>query len=138
MLGISYSINMIKMRFQGSHKDKIITTYKLEGDGFQCDTLCQDGFCYQIYFCNNPDPSHYLKQGMSPLHARVLSLFDSTKDKFRVCGVDKLYNSALLCNRTFSHLAKVMIHGVTRKGMRGIPTSVKQEGVKNGKQQLEV
>ena len=67
-----------------------------------------------------------------------MSLFDSTKDNFYVCGMDHLYNLALFCKRIFSHEMKVMVHGVTRKGMRGIPTSVKQEGVKNGKQQLEV
>ena len=60
-----------------------------------------------------------------------MSLFESTKDKFHVCGMDNLYNLALFCKRIFSHEMKVMVHGVTRKGMRGITPDVKQEEVKN-------
>ena len=33
---------------------------------------------------------------------------------------------------------KVMVHGVIRKGMRGIPPAAKQEEAKNRKKQLEV
>ena len=46
MLGTSYSVNEMKLRFQGSYKDKIRITYKCKGDGFQCNVLCQDGICY--------------------------------------------------------------------------------------------
>ena len=133
MLGISYSVDKIIMSFQGSHKEKIRITYKLEGDGFQCDALCQDGFCYQLYFRSYPDPSEYLKQVMSPLHARLMSLFDSTKDKFQVCSMDNLYNSDLFCKRSLSHEMKVMVHRVTRKGIRSVPPTVNQEEVKNRK-----
>ena len=29
---------------QGYHSDKLRITYKAEGDGFQCDALCESGF----------------------------------------------------------------------------------------------
>ena len=131
MLGITYSVKEMIMRFQGLHKDKIIITYKRKGDGFQCNALCQDGFCYQFYFRNHPDPSKYLKQGISPLHEKVMNIFDSTKDKFHICGMDNLCNLALLCKRSFIHKMKFMIYGVTRTGMREIPYAIKQEEVEN-------
>ena len=62
-----------------------------------------------------------------------MSLFDSTKDKFYVFGMDNLYNSTLFCKVGFSHEMKVMVHRVTRKGMRGVPPAVKEEEVKNRK-----
>ena len=30
--------------FQGRHADKLLITYKAEGDGFQCDALCDSGY----------------------------------------------------------------------------------------------
>ena len=44
----------------------------------------------------------------------------------------------MLCKKAFNHKFKVLCHGVTRKGMRGIPSSVKQEEVKNRKEQIRV
>ena len=63
--------------FQVIHKDKQRIKYKTEGDGFHCDELCDEGYMYQIYFRNHPNPEKYLKLGMSPLHSRILALIDS-------------------------------------------------------------
>ena len=52
--------------------------------------------------------------------------------------MENLYNSAVFCKKAFNHKFKVLCHGVTRKGMRGIPSSVKQEEVKNSKEQIRV
>ena len=109
------------------HADKRRITYKAEGDGFQCDALCDNGFCYQFYFRNDPTNMDYVKTGLSPLHFRVMSLFDTVQDKYHVCGMDNLYNSATFCKRAWNHKWKVKVHGVTRKGMRGIPACVSQE-----------
>ena len=56
------------MRFQGQYKDKHRITYKAEGDGFQADALCDEGFTYKVHTPNDPAPNKYLKQGLSPLH----------------------------------------------------------------------
>ena len=102
--------------FQGNHKDKKRITYKAEGDGFQCDALCQDGFTYQFYFRNEPAPKRWKKLGLSPLHSRVMALFDTLKDDHHQCGMDNLYNSVAFCKAAFKHPKKVLLHGVTRRG----------------------
>ena len=84
LLGHVYSIDEMTMCFQGLHKDKRRIVYMQEGDGFQCDSLCQDDYCYQFYFRNHLAPSKHLNQGMSLIHARVMSIFDSTTDNYHV------------------------------------------------------
>ena len=112
------------MRFKGHHKDKKGITYKAEGDGFQCDALCEAGFTYQVYMRNDPAPRKYLKEGLSPLHARVMALYDSVEDQNHHCAMDNLYNSAAFCKAAYNHEKRVLVHGVTRKGMRGLPKVV--------------
>ena len=94
MLALAFSVDEMTMGFQGHHVDKRRITYKAEGDGFQCDALCQEGFTYQIYMRNDPAPAKYLKQGLSPLHSRVMALFDKLEDCHHQCAMDNLYNSA--------------------------------------------
>ena len=138
MLGVCFAIDEMTIGFQGMHIDKKRITYKAEGDGFQADALCDDGFCYQFYFRNDPADVEYRKTGLSPLHSRVMSLFDTVNDKYHVCGMDNLYNSTTFCKRAWNHTKKVKVHGVTRKGMRGIPSCVVQNEEKARKKQLMV
>ena len=44
--------------FQGWHPSKLCITYKKEGDGFQCDALCDDGYTFTFYFRHEPPPVH--------------------------------------------------------------------------------
>ena len=44
------AVDEMTMRFKGMHRDKLRITFKAEGDGFMADALCDDGYCYQIYF----------------------------------------------------------------------------------------
>ena len=69
LLGLAFSVDEMTMGFKGKYKDKLRITYKAEGDGFQADALCQEGFTYQVYMRNDPAPCKYLKQGLSPLHS---------------------------------------------------------------------
>ena len=87
---------------------------------------------------NEPPPTKYISKGFSPLHSRVLSLFDSLKDDHHQCGMDNLYNSAKFCRAAYQHERKVLCHGVTRKGVRGIPDCVKQEEKKSRTEQIKV
>ena len=137
-LGRNISVDEMTMRMKGTHRDILRITYKNEGDGFQSDALCQEGFCYQHFMRNEPPPTKYISKGFSPLHSRVLSLFDSLKDDHHQCGMDNLYNSAKFCRAAYQHERKVLCHGVTRKGMRGIPECVKQEEKKSRKEQIKV
>ena len=68
---------------------------KAKGGGFQCDALCSNGCTYCFHFRNKPPPSKYVKEGLSPLHARVMGMFDSLDDQFHHCGMDNLYSSAI-------------------------------------------
>lgn len=106
-------------------------TYKAEGDGFQCDAICESGYTYTFYFRNQPAPEKYTKLGISPLHSRVLFLFDQLSEKFHDCGLDNLYNLAKFCKLAYNSRNKVKTFGVTRKGMRGMPDCVKQEEQKS-------
>ena len=94
-------------------------TYKAEGDGFQCDALCQEGYTYNFYYRNQPAPKKYLDQGHSPLHARVMWLFDGLKDKYHQCGMDNLYISAKFLAAALKHKNKVLVTGLCCKGGRG-------------------
>jgi hypothetical protein len=138
LLGECASVDEMTIGFQGSHKDKRRITYKAEGDGFQCDALCQEGYCYQHYFRNDPAPKKYLNLKLSPLHARVMWLFDSLHDDHHQIGMDNLYNSAAFCRAAFLHFRKVLCHGVVRKGGRGAPRCIIQEEVKDRNKQIAV
>ena len=94
IVGIGFAIDEMTIGFQGMHADKRHTTYKNEGYGFQCDALCQDGFFYKFYFRNEPSSEEYIMSGLSPLHPRVVSLFDTARDEHHICGMEKFYNSA--------------------------------------------
>ncbi|KAL7577120.1 hypothetical protein ACA910_019722 [Epithemia clementina (nom. ined.)] len=117
--------------FQGKHADKLQIAYKAEGDGFQCNALCDSGFTWTFYFCNQPAPRDYLQIGYFPLHARILGMFDQLEEKHHNCWFDNLYLSAKFCKAAFTHPKTVRISGPTRKSGRGLPKSFIQEEVTN-------
>ena len=117
-LGREFSINEMTLFFQVRQEDMRIITYKIVGDGFQCDALCKNWFTYQMYFRNHPAPPKYIKMNLPPLHPCVMALFDSLQDKNHACGMDKLYNSVTFCRNAHKHDMRVMVHRVTRKGIR--------------------
>jgi len=67
LLGEKDSVDEQTIGFRGRHEDKLRITYKKEGDGFQCDALCDDGFTYSFYFRNELPPTDYPLLGA--LHA---------------------------------------------------------------------
>ena len=127
LLGACFEIDDITIGFQGMHADKKRITYKAEVYGFQLDALCEDGFCFQFYFQNDPANIEYTRTGLSPLHSRVMTLFDSVENYYHICGMNNLYNSITFCKRAWNNKSKLEVHGVTRKGTRGIPGCVFQE-----------
>jgi hypothetical protein len=46
------------------------------------------------FFMHMPTPKGDLDKGMSPLHAHCLFLLDHLKEKYHLCGVDKLFTFA--------------------------------------------
>jgi len=126
------------MGFQGRCSDKKRINFKNEGDGFQNDAICDNGFTYAVYFRNEPAPQKYLKQGLSPLHARVMALFDALPDKRHRVYFDNLYMSAKFARAAYNHPKQVFVAGVVRKGGRGLPPAIFQEEVKNPKEVQQV
>ena len=59
--------------------------------------------------------------------SRVMTLFDTVVDKYHQAGMDNLYNSVAFCRAAYNHSNKVLVHGVARKGGRGVPPCVLQQ-----------
>jgi len=137
-VGKFISIDEQTIGFKGMHADKLRISYKKEGDGFQCDALCCNGYTYSFFMRNMPAPKKYLDKGLSPLHARCLFLMDQLKEKHHVCGMDNLYTSARFFREAYASKNKVLCHGVARRSGRGLPKSVIQDEVKNKVQQEKV
>jgi hypothetical protein len=137
-MGPNVSLDEETIGFQGRHADKLRITYKAEGDGFQCDAICENGFTYGVYFRNAPPPKKYVDQGLSPLHARCMWLFDKLEHRKHRVWMDNLYMSAKFARAAYCHPNSVLISGVTRKSGRGVPSCVLQEEQKNKKAQMRV
>ena len=113
--------------FQGRNPSKLRITYKKEGDGYQRDYLCGDGYTFTFYFCHKPPTFKYTYIGLYPLHARVMALFDEVTIEYHECGVDNMYMSAKFCRDAYTHPKKINLHGVTRKYGRGLPSTIIQK-----------
>ena len=96
-VGVNISIDEQTIGCQGRHPDILRINYKAEGDGFQCDALCCDGYTYTFYFRNQPPPKVFTDMKMSPLHARVHALLEQLPLQHYKCAMDNLYISAKLC-----------------------------------------
>ena len=70
ILGQNISIDKETIGCKGRHPDILQITCKKEGDGFQCNGLCSDGYTFTFFFRNKPAPKRYLDKGISPSHAR--------------------------------------------------------------------
>ena len=119
--------------FQGRHADKLCITYKTEGDGFQCDALADAGFTWTFYFCNQLAPEKWTMLGYSPLHSRILGMFDQLEEKYHNCWFDNLYLSVKFANAAYKHTNKAGISGPTQKSGRGLLKCVIEEEMKNAK-----
>ena len=52
IMGNWISVDEQTISFKGRHADKFRINYRKEGDGFQCDAICADGYKFSIYFRN--------------------------------------------------------------------------------------
>ena len=72
--------------FQGQCADKLHITYKVEGDGFQCDALADAGFTWTFYFHNQLAPEKWTTLGYSLLHSCILGMFGQLDKKYHHSG----------------------------------------------------
>ena len=119
--------------FQGSSQFKSRIKFKRCGDGFQCDCLCSKGYTVCFYFRFQPPPKKYIDTGLSPLHSRMMFLFDQLKEKHHCVFMDNLYMSALFAKIAINGKNKVKIHGVTRNDKKGLPKCIGQIELSNEK-----
>ena len=89
-MGVNLDVDEQTIGFQGKSGFKLRIKFKREGDGFMCDSLCDDGYTYTCFFWNHPAPPIYLEKGFSTLHARDLSLFETLEDNYHHVGMDNL------------------------------------------------
>lgn len=111
--------------FQGRSQFKLRITYKAEGDGFQCDAICDSGYTYDFHFRQSPAPAKWLKRGFSPLHSRVLGMLEKLPGTWHNVTFDNFYTSVKFIKAAYK--LQVLAAGVARKGKRGIPKDIIQE-----------
>ena len=121
------SVDKQTQQMQGRHPEKLRIMFKKEGDGFQCDTICDDGYTFTFFFCHEPPPKKYVDEGLSALHAQVMSMFDLLEDKNHTCGVDNLYISAKFCRDAYTHPNRILLYRVARRSGRDVPECVLQD-----------
>ena len=66
----------------------------------------------------------YLKKGLSLMHLRVMLLFNIVKNYYYQYAIDNLHNSAALFKAAYNYEKKVLTHGITQLGSRGIPSCI--------------
>jgi len=126
------SIDEQTLGFKGRHGLKLRILYKREGDGFQCDAVCDRGYTYSFYFRHGdaPDlPEEFKKFKLSPTARRVVWLALRLPNLWTRIYMDNLFNSRKLYSAL--HMANALTHGVARTTGRGIPPSVVQKEEKN-------
>ena len=68
ILGVDCFVADQTIGFQGNHINKLHITYKVEGGGFQCDSLCLDRYTFTH---NQPEPNIYVQTLVYPLYTLV-------------------------------------------------------------------
>jgi hypothetical protein len=77
MPGKWVAIDEQMLGFQCASGMKLLISYKREGDGFQCNTVCNGVYTYSFYFCHGPPPNveeQYKHLDLSPTAQRVVWL----------------------------------------------------------------
>jgi hypothetical protein len=65
-LGKYISIDEQTIGFKGNHADQLRISYKKEGDGFQCDAICCDGYTYSFFYEKHASTKKLLGQRIIP------------------------------------------------------------------------
>jgi hypothetical protein len=135
------SIDEQTLGFQGRSALKLRISYKKEGDGFQCDAVCDNGYTFAFYFRHGdapPLPKVFKEKipDLSPTAMRVVWLALRLPNEWSRIYMDNLFNSRKLF--TALYMAKALAHGVVRTTGRGLPPSVRQLEEKNVKEAMKL
>ena len=133
------SIDEQTLGFQGRSGIKLCISYKKEGDGFQCDAICDEGYTFSFFFRHgDPLPSEFKNKvpDLLPTAQRVVWLAHRLPNFWSRIFMDNLFNSWKLF--TALYLTKSLGHGVVRTTGRGLPPSVRQLEEKNVKEAMKL
>jgi hypothetical protein len=81
--------------FQGASGMKLQISYKREGDGFQCDAICDAGYTFSFWFRHGPPPeldAKYKGLDLAPLAKQVVYLAERLPNKWTQVYMDNLFN----------------------------------------------
>jgi len=129
------SIDEQTLGFKGRSGMKLRISYKKEGDGFQCDAVCENGYTFAFWFRHGDAPTlpdEYKHLNLSPTSRRVVWLALQLSNKWTRIFMDNLFNSRRLF--TALYIAEALAHGVVRTSNRGMPPEIRQQEEKNEKQ----
>jgi hypothetical protein len=118
--------------FQGQSGMKPRISYKQEGDGFQCDAVCNSGYMFSFFFRHGPPPdldNKYKHLDLLPTAHQVVWLAEQLPNKWTRIFMDNLFNSQKLFSAL--HIAELVAHGVARMLGQGLPLSSIQQEEKN-------
>jgi hypothetical protein len=126
------AINEQTLGFQGASGMKLCISYKREGDGFQCDAICDGGYTNSFYFCHGPPPNvgeQYKHFELSPTARQVVWLASRLPNQWTRIYRDNLFNLQKLF--TALHIAEALAHGVACTNRRRVPPLIIQKEEKN-------
>jgi hypothetical protein len=130
--GKHLSVDEQTIGFKGSSSMSLRISYKKEGDGFQCDTICNRGYTIAFWFRHGEPPelpSRFDDLKLPPTARRVVWLANQLPNKWTRIFMDNLFNSQKLFSALYR--SQALAHGVIRTSGRGFPPSIKQEEEKN-------
>ena len=107
---------------------KLHISYKREGDGFQCDAVCDCKYTYSFWFRHGPPQTlgpEFKDLELSPTAHRVVWLAQRLPNKWTRIYMDNLFNSVKLYSALYR--AEALAHGVARTNGRGVPKGIIQK-----------
>ena len=121
--------------FKDAHGLALCISYKREGNGYQCDAVCENGYTFLFYFCHGNAPTlppKYNDLELLPTGRQVIFLMMQLPNVWSHIFMDNLFNSRKLF--TAAYRAKALCHGVVRSYGLGVPKAVIMKEEKNVKE----
>ena len=105
--------------FKGAHGLSLRITYKREGDGYQCDAVCDQGYTFSFRFRHGDAPKlpeRFNDLKLSSKGRRVVYLMLQLPNLWTNVFMDNLFNSRKLF--TAAYRAKALCHAVVQPSNR--------------------
>jgi hypothetical protein len=127
-------IDVQTISYMGCLGMKLQILYKREGDRFQCNPVCDEGYTYSFFFRHVDAPTvgpAYKHLDLFDMAKQVIWLAKQLANLWMCIYMDNLYNSEKLL--TALMIAECLAHSVACPTGRGIPDGIKQAVELNAK-----